>query len=88
MTNLISLTELEIAAVAGGLWQSISISASQSNTSSVTQAATATNTGAVTATASGDGSLAAAVGATAENVALVSQTNLIGASNSVRFGRH
>jgi len=82
------MTEAEVAAVAGGVWQSISISASQSNTSSITQAASATNTGAVTATASGYGSLAAAAGAEATNIASVSQVNAIVASNSVRFGYH
>jgi hypothetical protein len=89
MTDLIQLTDTEIAAVAGGaIGQGINITASQSNTSSVTQSATAVNTGAVSATASGTGSTAAAAGAEASNVALVSQTNAIVASNSIRFGRH
>jgi hypothetical protein len=88
MTDLIQLTDTEIAAVAGGaIGQGITIQASQSNSSTVSQSATATNTGAVSATA-GAGGLAAAVGAEASNVALVSQTNAIVASNSVRFGRH
>jgi hypothetical protein len=86
MTDLIQLSDTEIAAVAGGaIDQSIYISASQSNTSSVTQTATATNYGAVTATASGYGALAAAVGAQASNTALVSQSNSISATNSVRI---
>jgi hypothetical protein len=89
MTDLIQLTDTEIAAVAGGaITQSISIVASQSNSSSVTQSATAVNTGAVSATASGTGSTAAAAGAEASNIALVSQTNAIVASNSIRFGHH
>jgi len=88
MTDLIQLSDTEIAAVAGGvITQSISISASQSNSSSVTQSATATNSGAVTATASGAYATAAAVGASASNLAVVSQRNSISASNSVRFGR-
>jgi len=89
MTDLIQLSEAEIAAVAGGaIDQSISISASQSNTSNVSQSATATNSGAVTATANGYGATAAAAGAEASNFASVSQRNSISASNSVRFGRH
>jgi hypothetical protein len=60
MTDLIQLSDTEIAAVAGGaIDQSIYISASQSNTSSVTQSATATNYGNVSATASGAYSTAA-----------------------------
>jgi hypothetical protein len=89
MTELITLSDAEIEAVAGGsIAQSISISASQSNTSSVTQSATASNSGAVTATASGAGSTAAAAGAEANNYASVSQLNAVLAVNSVRFGRH
>jgi len=90
MTELIQLTEAEIDAVAGGndIDQSISITATQSNSSSISQSATATNSGAVSASAPGAGSLAAAVGASASNTALVSQGNLLVASNSVRFGHH
>ena len=89
MTDLIQLTDVEIAAVAGGaIWQSIDIDASQSNTSTVTQTATASNTGRVTATATGTGAIAAAVGATASNFAAVSQINVIVAVNSARFGHH
>ena len=50
MTDLIQLSDVEIAAVSGGA-QSIYISASQSNSSSVTQSASASNYGAVSATA-------------------------------------
>jgi len=87
MSDLIQLTDVEIAAVAGGaISQSISISATQRNTSTVTQTATASNTGRVTAT--GTGAIAAAVGVAASNFAAVSQTNVIVAINSVRFGHH
>jgi hypothetical protein len=89
MTDMSLLTDAEIAAVAGGaISQSISISATQRNSSTVTQSATATNSGAVTANATGAGATAAAVGASASNFAAVSQANIIAASNSVRFGRH
>jgi hypothetical protein len=89
MTDLIQLTDTEIAAVAGGaIGQGITIQASQSNSSTVNQTATATKSGAVTATATGAGATAAAVGASASNYAEVSQANIIVASNSVRFGRH
>jgi len=85
MTDLITLSDAEIEAVAGGVTtQSITIHAMQTNTSAVTQTATATNSGAVTATASGTLSTAAAVGAAANNVALVSQTNAVLALNSIR----
>jgi hypothetical protein len=88
MTDLIQLSDAEIAAVAGGaIDQSISISATQTNSSSVSQSATATNYGAVTATATGAGATAAAVGAEASNYASVSQTNAITALNSVRVRR-
>jgi len=85
MSKLIQLTDAEIDVVAGGLRQSISISASQSNSSSVLQSATATNSGAVTATASGYGAVAAAAGAEASNTAVVSQANVIAATNSFRY---
>jgi len=90
MIELIQLTEAEIDAVAGGydIDQSISIRATQTNTSSVAQTAIASNTGAVSATATGAGSIAAAAGAEASNVAVVSQANAIFAANSFRFGRH
>jgi hypothetical protein len=87
MSELIQLTDAEIAAVAGGVYQSIDIDASQSNSSSVTQSATATNSGAVSATASGAYSVAAAAGAEANNTAVVSQSNVIAAANIARFGR-
>ena len=89
MTELIQLSDVEIAEVAGGaVSQSISISASQSNTSTITQTATATNSGAVTAAAAGSGATAAAIGAAASNTAEVYQTNAIVAANifSVRRG--
>jgi hypothetical protein len=90
MTELIQLTDVEIDAVAGGngITQSISIRATQTNTSSVTQTATATNSGRVTASATGTGSVAVAAGAAASNVAVVSQANAIFAANSLRFGWH
>src|SRR5438270_4198628 len=81
MTELIQLTDVEIAEVAGGVSQSISISASQSNSSSISQSASATNSGAVTATATGTGARAAAVGASATNTAIVRQSNAIVAAN-------
>jgi hypothetical protein len=85
MTDLLLLTDAEIATVAGGvIAQSISISASQRNTSSISQSATASNSGRVTATASGYGATAAAVGAAANNFAAVSQVNVIRATNSIR----
>jgi hypothetical protein len=87
--QLIQLTDVEIAEVAGGaVSQTISITASQSNSSTVTQTAIATNSGAVTATA-GAGGTAAAAGAEATNTAIVSQSNAIVAANifSVRRGR-
>ena len=91
MTDLIQLTDAEIAGVSGGILnQSISISASQSNSASVSQTASATNTGAVTATASsvaGDAT-AAAAGAEASNTSLVSQRNSISASNRQSFHLH
>jgi len=87
MTTLIQLSDAEVAAVAGGqLSQSISITARQSNSSSVTQSASATNSGRVTATA-GAGGTAAAVGASATNLAAVRQTNAVIAVNFARFGR-
>lgn len=78
MENLVHLTETEIAAVSGG--QTINIYSSQSNYSNVNQYAYAYNSGNVTATASGYGSLAAAVGASATNTAMVAQANNISAS--------
>jgi hypothetical protein len=89
MTDMILLTDAEIAAVAGGaIGQGINITATQQNSSTVNQTASATNTGAVTATASGTNSVAAAVGASASNFADVSQANILAATNSGRFGRH
>ena len=84
MTDLIQLTDVEIAAVSGGVSQSISIYATQSNSSSVSQSAYAYNSGKVTASAWGYGALAAAAGAEANNAAGVSQANIISASNRVR----
>jgi hypothetical protein len=87
MTDLIQLTDAEIAGVSGGS-QSISIDASQSNSATVYQSASAANSGNVSATAAsvtGD-SLAAAVGAEASNTSLVYQKNSIKASNSFHFG--
>ena len=56
MTDLIQLTDAEIAGVSGGILnQSISISASQTNNATVKQTATATNNGAVTASISANG---------------------------------
>jgi phage tail sheath gpL-like len=82
MSDLIQLSDLEIAAVAGGA-QTNDIS--QSNSSTVTQTATATNSGAVTATVgAGSFNTAAAVGASASNFAEVVQSNHARASNSVR----
>jgi hypothetical protein len=81
MTDLIQLSDLELAAVAGGA-QSNTIT--QTNTSHVTQTATATNSGAVTASVGiGSNNTAAAAGATASNFALVVQSNHARASNSV-----
>jgi len=88
MTDLIQLSEAEIAAVAGGaIDQSISITATQSNSSSVSQSASATNSGAVSATASDPYSTAVAIGAAASNTAVVQQANIISARNSVRIRR-
>jgi hypothetical protein len=87
MTDLIQLSDAEIAAVAGGaIDQSISVSATQTNSSSIDQSASASNSGAVTATASYGGT-AVAIGAAASNFAQVSQANVISARNSVRI-RH
>jgi hypothetical protein len=85
MTDLLQLTDVEIAAVAGGaISQSASVSAHQSNSSSVSQTAAATNSGAVSATnGAGNGNTAAAVGASSSNVALVTQVNVARASNIV-----
>ena len=75
MTELIQLSDVEIAEVAGG-------AVIQANISRVTQTANATNYGTVSATANGAGGLAAAAGAEATNTALVSQANIF----SVRRG--
>jgi hypothetical protein len=87
MTDLIQLTDAEIAGVSGGS-QSISISADQSNSADVYQSATAANSGNVSATAasvSGD-STAAAAGAEASNYSAVYQKNSIKASNRFHIG--
>jgi hypothetical protein len=85
MSGLYVLTDAELDAVSGGGGpQSITIYAGQHNISNIHQVAIAVNAGPVSATASGAGSTAAAVGASASNVAYVSQANLIGAHNVVR----
>ena len=83
MTDLIQLSDAEIAAVAGGdVDQSISIHASQSNRSSVDQDAHSSNSGNVSATTgAGAGGTATAVGSAASNTAWVSQSNAIIAAN-------
>ena len=78
MTELIQLTDVEIAEVAGG--QSISISTGQGNGSGVGQGAGAGNSGAVSA--------GVAAGAEANNFAAALQTNAVVAANvfAVRRG--
>jgi len=102
MTDLIQLTDAEIAGVSGGILnQSIYISATQSNTATVTQTSTATNTGAVTASISapggsttvgnggaGGGGTAAAAGAESSNYSVVVGKNSISASNRQSFHIH
>jgi hypothetical protein len=84
MSDLIQLTEAEIAGVSGGNpTQTISITATQTNSASVWQSASASNSGAVTATAWGWGALAAAVGAESSNTSFVRQSNSISARNSL-----
>jgi hypothetical protein len=86
MSDLIQLTDAEIAAVSGGaISQSISLTATQSNSSTVSQSSSASNSGAVTATASGTNGTAAAAGAESSNFALVGQANIVAALNSVRI---
>ena len=83
MSDLIQLSDVEIAAVAGGL---AFVSADQSNSSTVTQTATATNSGAVSATnGAGSNNTAAAAGAEADNTAIVTQVNVARASNHTRI---
>ena len=68
MSDLIQLSDVEIAAVAGGV---AIVSADQSNSSSVSQTASATNSGAVSATnGAGSNNVAAAAGAEASNTAI------------------
>jgi hypothetical protein len=87
MTSPVVLTDAEAALVSGGaIFQTITISASQRNTSSVSEIAVATNSGRVTATASGVRALAAAVGAEASNTAAVIQASVVETLNIVRFG--
>jgi len=87
MTSPVVLTDAEAALVSGGaITQTISISASQRNTSSVLETAVATNSGRVTATAAGVRVLAAAVGAESSNTAVVIQANVIETLNIVRLG--
>ena len=86
MTDLIQLNDVEIAAVAGGydIYQSASVYASQSNYSSVSQSAYATNYGDVSASnGAGSGNVAAAVGASASNTAIVTQVNAALALNRI-----
>ena len=86
MTDLIQLDDIEIAAVAGGdISQSASVYAYQ-NSSSVDQYASAYNSGDVSAS-NGDGSynVAAAVGASANNTAVVTQVNAALALNRISF---
>ena len=86
MTDLIQLNDVEIAAVAGGydIYQSASVYASQSNYSSVYQSASATNYGDVSASNGiGSGNVAAAVGASASNTAIVTQVNAALALNRI-----
>ena len=83
MSDLIQLSDVEIAAVAGGL---AFVSADQSNSSTVTQTASATNSGAVSASnGAGSGNTAAAAGAEADNTAVVTQVNVARASNRFSF---
>ena len=87
MTDLIQLDDIEIAAVAGGdISQSASVYAVQYNSSSVDQYASAYNSGDVSAS-NGDGSynVAAAVGASANNTAVVTQVNAALALNRISF---
>jgi len=82
MTELVPLTDADVAAVCGGaVTQTITIRATERNTSTVTQSATATNSGRITATASGMLAVAAAVGAVSSNTAVVSQSNVLLALN-------
>ena len=83
MTDLIQLSDVEIAAVAGGV---ATVNATQTNNSTVNQTASATNSGAVSAS-NGIGSFntAAAAGAEASNTAIVTQVNVARASNRTRI---
>ena len=87
MTDLIQLDDVEIAADAGGdPSQSASVYAEQYNSSSVGQYASAYNEGAVSASnGAGSGNIAAAVGASASNTAIVTQVNAALALNRIRF---
>ena len=87
MTDLIQLNDVEIAGVAGGdIYQSSSVYAEQSNSSSVSQYASAYNSGAVSASnGAGSGNIAAAAGAEANNTAIVTQVNAALALNRIRF---
>jgi hypothetical protein len=77
MSDLYALTDAELAAVSGGGGpQSITIYAGQHNITNIHQVAIANNSGPVSASAGGTHSTAAAVGASASNVAIVYQTNL------------
>ena len=86
MTDLIQLNDVEIAAVAGGdISQSANVSAYQSNSSYVSQSAYANNYGDVSASnGAGSGNVAAAVGASANNTAIVTQVNAALALNRIR----
>jgi hypothetical protein len=100
MNDRIQLTDAEIAGVSGGILnQSISISATQSNSADVSQTSTATNNGSVSASlsssggaggltggnAGGGGSTVAAAGAESSNTSLLVQKNSISASNHQSF---
>jgi hypothetical protein len=83
MSDLIQLSDAEIAAVAGGV---ATVTAHQTNSSSVSQSASATNSGAVSASnGAGSNNFAAAAGAEASNTAVVTQVNVARASNRFSF---
>jgi hypothetical protein len=103
MTDLIQLTDAEIAGVSGGILnQSISVDATQTNNATVNQTANSTNNGSVSASLSsnggaggltggaggGGGSTVAASGSSASNYSSVFQKNSISASNRQSFHIH
>ena len=99
MTDLIQLTDAEIAGVSGGILnQSIYISATQTNNATVNQTANSTTNGNTSATLSADGgsgvtggagggggATVAASGSSASNASLLAQRNSISASNRQSF---